>query len=180
MGRLLTQDFFARLRTYDPSLDVVWNGRLSRYVVVQKLEQPTPVNEMLRGSAAAPGEFSRLKGLIVCEIDPPGKTLPFGQGIPLTPNVSLIRREIEQNYPRRGDQIERHPGPGGNKLHRAEALAQAAKKAALQATAHRIAEETAIDRDRYAKRELRHFIFSSMEGSAVHATRPAPIVESVS
>jgi len=77
-----------QLQAFDPTLDVLWNGRIGRWVVVQKLNKWMPVTEKLRGISTIAGERTQYKTMFVCELDPPDSR-------PVTPGSWIIRRICE-------------------------------------------------------------------------------------
>lgn len=75
------------IRAFDPTLDILWNGRIGRWVVVQKLNKWMWVTEKLRGIATIDGPKTNYKTMFVCETDPP-------QSLPVTPAGPWIIRRI--------------------------------------------------------------------------------------
>ena len=94
--RVLPVGLLEEIQRFDPTLDVFWNSRIYRWIVVQKLPGWHPVTSGLRGIPVITGERTHYKFLLCCELDPPGeKKVPAGRGIPVEPGNWIIKRLIE-------------------------------------------------------------------------------------
>lgn len=96
--RILPVELIKAIQNFDRSIDIFWNGRLHRWVVVQKLPGLRRTGELLLGCANVNQEKTPYKGLFICEQDPPGKRYPPGKGIPVEPGGWIIRH-LAQNCP---------------------------------------------------------------------------------
>jgi len=80
---LLPSQLLQQIQAYDKSLDLLFNGRTRRWVVVQKLPKWLPVCEKLRGVSSIHGDYSNYKFMFVCETE---------DGIPVEPGPWVVRR----------------------------------------------------------------------------------------
>ena len=84
--RILPLHLEAQIQQFDPSIYILWNRRLNRWVVVQKVNKWMAVTEKLRGCAAIQGEKTQYKTMFVCELE---------NGLPVEPGPWIVRRLVE-------------------------------------------------------------------------------------
>lgn len=87
---LLPTGLLDEIQRFDPSIDLLWNGRIHRWIVVQRLPRWMPVTSGLRGCSAITGEKTQYKFLLCCEFGDHG--MPAGQGCPVLPGSWIIER----------------------------------------------------------------------------------------
>ena len=80
-----------QIQAFDPAVDVFWNNRIKRWVVVQKTGKYRTPGESLRGCPAIAGEKTPYSPIFVCEWRVSDPHYPGG-GIPCEPGVWIIRR----------------------------------------------------------------------------------------
>jgi len=80
---ILPTQLVDQIQAYDKSLDILWNNRLRRWVVVQKLPKSFPVVNKLRGVSTIGGEYTNYKFMFVCELE---------DGTPVEPGPWIVRR----------------------------------------------------------------------------------------
>jgi len=80
---ILPTQLLSTIQAYDKSLDILFNSRLRRWLVVQKLPKMLRVTNKLRGVSSISGEYSNYKLMFVCETD---------AGLPVEPGPWIVRR----------------------------------------------------------------------------------------
>jgi hypothetical protein len=84
--RIIPPHILKMIHSYDKSLDILWNQRIGRWVVVQKLPKWMPVTDKLRGCPAISGERTNFKTMFACE---------YEDGLPVEPGPWIVRHIIK-------------------------------------------------------------------------------------
>jgi len=80
---VLPTQLLSQIQAYDKTLDILFNSRLRRWLVVQKLNKQFPVTNKLRGVSSIAGEYTNYKLMFVCELE---------DGTPVEPGPWIVRR----------------------------------------------------------------------------------------
>jgi len=80
---ILPTHLLTQIKAWDKSIDILFNSRIRRWIVVQKLPKAFRVPNKLRGVSTITGEYSNYKVMFVCETD---------DGIPVEPGPWIVRR----------------------------------------------------------------------------------------
>lgn len=158
--RILPMTLIRQLRNYDRSLDILWNDRIERWVIVQKLPQPGPIADELLGCAAVTGTRNHYKFMMTCETEErlQGQS---DRGIPLEPSASWIIPYLTQNFPTKQEQIQRD-APFGDPYHRAVRAREECEKAEKHRMMGDISSSARVDHRNYVKKDRKHFLIESV------------------
>lgn len=138
----ISKSFLERLHNYDPSIAVLWNQKIHRWVVCQFLPQPRAVTKSLRGVPGIDGAKSHYKFLFSCETE---ERLPDDKdrGIPLEPSDWIIETLAKQYPPK---QVVIDPNaPFGDAYQKAEQSVEEQDNAEYLRIVNDIAQTTARD-----------------------------------
>lgn len=116
--RILPLGLLEQIKNFDPSIEVVFNHRIQRWVVVQVLPRAVPVTNELRGVPAVGDQaYSRLKFLFTCETEKPRLPSNPERGYPIEPGAWIVGF-LAEKYPTRQEMID--PTAWEDRWHRQE------------------------------------------------------------
>ena len=101
---LLDTGLLSRLKAYDPSIELHFNTRLCRWVVLQRTSNwYKPTKSMIGVQEVGDRDKVNLKFLFTCE-HPTARTAS-GRKVPIEPTFDNIVETLEAHYPPRGQDI---------------------------------------------------------------------------
>lgn len=159
--RLVSRDLITSLKLYDPTIDLLYNPRISRWIVVQDTKRTQVIDHRLRGCPTIQGERTTIKPLLVCEVG----ELPSNpeRGIPVEPNYQAIIAMLEQFYPVRGREVREHE-EGTDPYSRREAKNLDAARRKHRSVTDHIEQESNRDFKKYGQngRWKKHFTLTDV------------------